>query len=84
MKKITRTIDFTVARVLFADVDAKAMTEKDITLPSVYDSEKELLKDIPTEGNYIPLKVVETTRFTKKYVISVNDFLAAATEIIDD
>ena len=84
MKKITRTIEFTVATVLFANVDERTMEERKITLPCTYESEKELVKDIPTDGKFIPLKVVDTERFTKRYVVSVEKFLEVADEITDN
>lgn len=84
MKKITRTIEFTVATVLFANVDERTMDERKITLAGVFDSEKELVKEIPVDGKFIPLKVVETERFTKRYVVSVEKFLEVATEITDN
>lgn len=84
MKKITRTIEFTVATVLFANVDERTMEERKVTLAGVFDSEKDLLKEINTDGKFIPLAVVDTERFTKRYVVSVEKFLEVADEITDN
>lgn len=84
MKKITRTIEFTEASVLFANVEERKMEERKITLPAVYESEKELLKDIPADGNMLPLSVISAERFSKKYVISVDKFIENADEITNE
>ena len=84
MKKITRTIEFTNATVLFANVDERVMEERKIVLPCVYDSEKNLINDIDTDGKFMPLKVVATERYTKRYVVSVEKFLEVATEITEN
>lgn len=84
MKKITRTIEFTEAVVLFANVDERKMEERKVTLPAVYESETELRKDIPTDGKFIPLTVISTRRYTKKYAIDVRTFIESANEISDE
>lgn len=84
MKKITRTIEFTKVNALFANVEDRKMEEREIILPAVYESEKELLKDIPTDGAMIPLAVISTERFSKKYVISVDKFIENAEEIANE
>ena len=84
MKKITRTIEFTRVNALFANVEERKMEEREITLPAVYESEKELLKDIPADGKMIPLSVISTERFSKKFVISVDKFIENAEEIANE
>ncbi len=84
MKKITRTIEFTKANALFANVEERKMEEREITLPAVYESESVLLKDIPSVGYLVPLAVISTERFSKKYVISVDKFIENAEEIANE
>ena len=84
MKKITRTIEHTYGKILVANTDTHEMYEKEFLLPGTFSSEKELLKEIITETSEYPLKVVSSGQSTKKYVISLEDFIKYATEIDED
>ena len=84
MKKITRTIEFTVADILIADTTTREMHEELFTLPGVFSSEKEILKEIKTNDDEYAIKVVSSATHEKKFTISLEDFIKYATEIKED